>query len=75
MSASSISPAWLFVSLLLGGVGLALFVYGKKQGRIPQLLAGLAFMVYPYFVDSLWLMVGIAALLLGGLWLAIRWGL
>ncbi len=62
MSASSISPAWLFV-------------YGKKQGRIPQLLAGLAFMVYPYFVDSLWLMVGIAALLLGGLWLAIRWGL
>ena len=29
-----------------------LFVYGKKQGRWPQMVAGLLLMVYPYFTPS-----------------------
>jgi hypothetical protein len=33
-------------------VGFVLFVYGKKQARWPQLVAGLAFMAYPYFTAS-----------------------
>ena len=37
-------PTWLFLSLIPGGVGFVLFVYGKKQERWPQLAAGIAFM-------------------------------
>ncbi|HJZ74942.1 MAG TPA: hypothetical protein VKE51_24575, partial [Vicinamibacterales bacterium] len=40
-------------SLIPGGVGFVLFVYGKKQGRWPQMVAGLLLMVYPYFATSL----------------------
>jgi hypothetical protein len=40
---------WLFVSLIPGGVGFVLFVYGKTQGRWPQMGAGL----YPDFATSL----------------------
>lgn len=44
------SPAALLASLAVSTVGLALFLYGKKQVRFPQLVVGLSMMVYPYFV-------------------------
>jgi hypothetical protein len=66
--------AWLFVSLVIGSVGLALFIYGKKQTRIPQLVVGILMMGYPYFVSNVWLMSGIAVFLVAGLWIAIRMG-
>lgn len=70
----SFNPTWLFLSLIISGVGMALFIYGKKQGRIPQLVAGLVLMVYTYVVTStLWMLV-IAALILGGLWWVVRLG-
>ena len=53
-------PTWLFLSLIPGSVGLVLFVYGKKQQRWPQLAAGLALMVYPYFATQ------VRSLLIGG---------
>ncbi len=49
----SLDPTRLFLSLIPGGIGFVLFVYGKKQERWPQLAAGLALMVYPYFATSL----------------------
>lgn len=75
MSLPSISPTWLFFSVLIGGLGMAFFIYGKKQERIPQLMAGIALMAYPYFVSSTWLMVAIGAAILGALWLALRQGM
>ena len=50
---------WTF---LFGSVGLAFFMYGKKQQRVVPLVCGIALMVYPYFVPStIWLIsVGIA---------------
>ena len=70
---ASFDPALLMLSLIPGGVGFVLFVYGKKQGRMPQLAAGLALMVYPYFTDSVLSMtLGAAAIigaLYGALWL------
>jgi hypothetical protein len=51
-----------------------LFVYGRKQERWPQLVAGLVFMVYPYFVTSIAVLVGVGVALGVGLWLAIREG-
>lgn len=70
----SFDPWWFLLSLALSGVGVVLFVYGKKQERVPQLVAGVLFMVYPYFVESrLWLVIAGLALA-AGLWQAIRLG-
>jgi hypothetical protein len=67
-------PTWLFLSLIPSGVGFVLFTYGKKQERWPYLVAGLIFIVYPYFTDSLAALVGVGAALGVALWLAIRSG-
>jgi hypothetical protein len=64
----------LLLSFALGGVGFVLFVYGKRQGRVPQMLAGLILLVFPYFVSSLLLMAGIAAGVLLLLWGMLRLG-
>jgi 4-hydroxybenzoate polyprenyltransferase len=70
----SIDPTWLFLSLIPGGVGFVLFVYGKKQERWPHLVAGLAFMVYPYFATTVTSLVLVGAALGAALWLAVRGG-
>ena len=70
----SLDPAWLFFSLIPDGIGFVLFVYGKKQGRWPQLAAGLLFMVYPYFATSLVSLMAIGAAIGFILWYAIRLG-
>lgn len=64
----------LFLSLVTGGIGLVLIVYGKKQQRWPQLGAGIVLTVYPYFVDDLRWAIAIAVAILAGLWLAVRQG-
>ena len=70
----NIDPTWLFLSLIPSGIGLVLFVYGKKEQRWPQLAAGLALMLYPYFATSLVALVGGGALIGIGLWSAVRLG-
>ncbi len=70
----SLDPAWLLVSLVISGVGLGLFLYGKKQARIPHLVVGIVLMVYTYAVSSVFWMVMIGLLLLGALWLFVRLG-
>ena len=65
----------LFASLLIGSLGMVLFVYGKRMERLPQLVVGLILMVYPYFVGDVTWMIGIAVALLVGLKLALRNGM
>ena len=65
----------LFASLVIGSIGFGLFLYGKKQRRMPHLAVGILLMVYPYFVPGVGLMVGIAAALLGLLYVAKYLGL
>ena len=65
----------LLASLVIGSVGLGLFMYGKRQRRVPHLAAGVVLMVYPYFVGSVAIMAVIAAALLGVLYLASYLGL
>ena len=67
-------PTWLFLSLIPSGIGFVLFVYGKKQQRWPQMLAGIVFTVYPYFTPSITALVGIGVALSVALWLAVRAG-
>jgi hypothetical protein len=70
----SLDPGWLFLSLIPGGVGFVLFVYGKKQERWPQLIAGVALMVYPYFATSIMSLVGVGALIGLACWYTIQAG-
>jgi hypothetical protein len=70
----SIDPTWLFVSLIPGGIGFVLFVYGKKQERWPQLVAGLLLMVYPYFTPGLVPLITAGGVIGLALWYALRLG-
>jgi hypothetical protein len=70
----SLDPGLLFLSLITSGIGFVLFIYGKKQERPPQLVAGLALMVYPYFVSSLLMNMLVGAGILGAMWVAVRQG-
>ena len=68
----SFDPTWLFLSLFPSGIGLALFMYGKKQQRWPQLTAGLLLMVYPYFTTSVVSLVVTGTVIGLALWGALR---
>ena len=70
----SMDPTLIFLSLLTSGVGFVLFVYGKKQERLPQLLGGIALMVYPYFVSTLTATLAVAGAIVAIVWLAVRQG-
>jgi len=67
-------PTWLLLSLIPGGAGFVLFVYGKKQQRWPQLAAGLAMMVYPYFATTVMTLVAGGVVIALALWYALRLG-
>jgi hypothetical protein len=64
----------LIAGFVVSGVGFVFFSYGRKMGRAPHVVAGLVLMVFPYFVPGVWLMLAIAALLCGLLYLATRFG-
>ena len=67
-------PTCLFLSLIPGGIGFVLFVYGRKQQRWPQLVGGLIFMVYPYFATSVLSLVATGTILGAVVWYVIRAG-
>ncbi len=64
----------MLLSLAIGCVGLACFVYGRKQGRFPHMLAGAALSIYPYFVPNLLAMAAIGVAVMVALWVAVRLG-
>jgi hypothetical protein len=70
----SFDPTALFVSVLISAVGVGFFLYGKKQQRAPQLVAGIVLMGYTYFVSSVGVMLAVAAAILVALWVAVRIG-
>jgi hypothetical protein len=68
----SLDPTLMLLSLIPGGIGFVLLVYGKKQGRWPHMVAGLAFMAYPYVASTVTLLIAIGAFIGAALWYAIR---
>ena len=71
---TDISMAWLLAGLVISSLGFGFFIYGKKQGRIPQLAIGMAMMIYPSLIASpLWIWL-ISAAALAGLWGLLRAG-
>lgn len=56
-----VDTASLLWGLLFGSVGLGYFIYGKNQKALVPALCGVALMIFPYLVSSIWLMVAIGA--------------
>lgn len=71
----NLSMGWLFSSMLVSTVGMGFFMYGKKQTRFPQLLTGLALMIFPNFMGGPIWILAIGAALLGAMWMALQAGL
>ena len=64
--------AWLMWSGLFSIIGLAVFTYGRRQRVAAPTLIGVTLMVYPYFVSNTYVVVGVGALLIGGLFVGSR---
>jgi hypothetical protein len=67
-------PTVLMLSLIPSGIGFVLFVYGKKQGRWPQLAGGLLLMAYPYFTQSVAALLGVGVALGAVIYYAVQAG-
>ena len=64
----------LFLSLITGGVGFVLMAYARKTHSWPHFVAGLAYLVYPYFVDGVAAFAGVGVAIAVALWFAVREG-
>jgi len=53
----------LLVSFAFGTVGMGMFMYGKKAGRLVPLAAGVALMAVPYFIPNLIAMTVVCCLI------------
>ena len=61
------TASYLMGSLLFSAIGMAASAYGKRMGLWKPIALGLVLMVYPYFVDTTWLLYGLGALLTAAL--------
>ncbi len=66
------SAGYLLTSLVVSSIGLGVFIYGKKQVRMPQLVIGLTLMLFPYVVTEPVTMGSVAAVLLLTLLFVVR---
>ena len=57
------TTAQLLLGVLFSSIGLGYFLYGKKQKVIVPWICGLVLMIFPYFIESNFLLSGIGILL------------
>jgi hypothetical protein len=69
-----LSLGTLVVAGFISLIGLAILMYGRKEMRVPHLVAGLILIVFPYFVGNIWIQIAIAAAVVAGLALVSRLG-
>ncbi len=67
------NPGALFSGLVIGMVGMVLFMWGKRRADFRVLAVGAVMCVYPYFVESVLAQWLIAAGCLGGLYALVKW--
>jgi len=64
---------YLFASLMWGSVGVAYFVYGRKQMCLSALVGGIVMVVVSYLIGSaLWMSLACLGIIAGVYWLARR---
>jgi len=51
------------VGSIAGAVGGGYFLYGKKQAKAVPMLCGALLIAYPYFIENIWLTLGIGVVL------------
>ncbi|MBL8727576.1 MAG: hypothetical protein JNM25_04025 [Planctomycetes bacterium] len=69
-----ISTSTIVAGFLVSTVGFSVFLYGKKQARLPQLVTGGLLLLLPFVLqDALWMSV-VGAASVAGLWLCVRAG-
>ena len=49
----------LFLGLLFGAVGTVYLALAKREGNVTYLCCGIALILYPYFVDGVFLTIAI----------------
>ncbi len=60
------STGTIIAGFLISTLGISFFIYGKKQGRVPQLITGMLLLASPFMVrDPLWMSCLAGGLLLG----------
>ena len=69
-----LTPGTIFSGLMLGAIGAALFIYGKKQTDFRCLAAGVALCFAPYVIGSLVVLWLVSAAVLAGLVAWIKYG-
>ncbi|HMN39429.1 MAG TPA: hypothetical protein PKE29_01195 [Phycisphaerales bacterium] len=69
-----LSPGTLFSGLLLGAIGMALFIYGKKQTDFRCLAAGIALCIAPYVIGSMMALWLVSAAVIAGLVAWVKYG-
>ena len=55
--------ALLMWGMLFGAIGFGYFLYGKKQKAIIPLCVGIVLCVFPYFIDNVYVLVGVGVIL------------
>lgn len=65
-------PLILMVYILASAVGMAYFIYGKRQQNAAFLGAGVFLCIYPYFFSSIAALILISLVLLGAPFLLTR---
>ncbi len=61
-------PASLISGLIIGLLGMGIFIYGKKQSNLRCIGVGLAMCIFPYFITGLVAMWLCAGACLGAIW-------
>lgn len=69
-----LDAGWIFASLIVSSIGFILLHYGRKMARIPQVVVGIAMLIYPYFVAGVLANLLVAAGLLALLWIVVKLG-
>lgn len=54
----------LLLGLIFSSIGFAYFIYGKKRDNVVARYSGLALMVYPYFIDNKYYVLGVGMVLM-----------
>jgi len=65
----------LFVDMVVSTIGVGVCIYGRKQRRPPQFVAGVLLMVCPFAGGGPWTVAGAGAAIIAALWLSIRFGM
>jgi hypothetical protein len=55
-------PANLIAGFIFGSIGFVAFTYGKRMSLWKPMFCGIALMVYPYFVENVFLLFGIGGI-------------